>query len=174
MPTADGGRGTALAVISVETRRRGIRVDAAGFAGPHATVIPFAGWSRGWWLRRMADVLIVVGDDLMTWALRTRLEQWGHTVRSAGTLDGGRAALEDARPQLLLLDMSLPDGGGLDLLSAVGGGLDETIVIVMGAVWEPSEIERADRLGVSIRLAKPFSHEELLERIAARLDRLGD
>lgn len=122
----------------------------------------------------MSDVLIVVGDELMTWALRTRLEQWGHAVRSAGTVDGGRKALEDARPQLLLLDMSLPDGRGLDLLSGAGGGLDETVVIVMGAVWEASDIYRAERLGVAVRLAKPFSHEELLERIAARLDRTGD
>ena len=66
----------------------------------------------------MALILVVEDEALLRWSLVRRLEGVGHRVLQAGSAAEARAALADGAPDLLILDLSLPDGDGLDFLEA--------------------------------------------------------
>jgi CheY-like chemotaxis protein len=68
------------------------------------------------------------------------------------------------RPDLLLLDLMLPDGSGLEILESMNGleGMIKTTVVVLSASDDPSVRQRSDELGVHDFIPKPVSEEEFL------------
>ena len=92
-------------------------------------------------------------------------------MTSCGDLAGGRAALE-AGADLLLLDLGLPDGDGLELCREMRASGDQTPVIVLTARGEPTERVRGLEAGADDYLAKPFHLPELVARIQAVLRRV--
>jgi two-component system, OmpR family, KDP operon response regulator KdpE len=76
----------------------------------------------------------------------------------------------DEAPDILLLDLGLPDQSGLDVLRAVRGFSDTPIIIVSA---DQAEVDRVKglELGADDYLVKPFSHTELLARVKAVLRR---
>jgi response regulator of citrate/malate metabolism len=112
--------------------------------------------------------VLVVDDDFRVARIHSafvdRLEGF-RTVGSAGT---GREALEEAqrlRPDLVLLDLYLPDIFGLDLLNQLRVAGLESDVIVISAANESETVERALKLGVANYLLKPFTFDELANRL---------
>lgn len=92
-------------------------------------------------------------------------------VIDAGT---GRAALrliEDASPDVVLLDIGLPDITGLDVLEQLRLTSDVP-VIMLTARDATAEKVRGLRLGADDYVTKPFNHQELIERVRAVLRRL--
>jgi DNA-binding response OmpR family regulator len=85
----------------------------------------------------------------------------------------GAQALEylvQERPALVLLDVHLDGGSGLELLSAMRG-LSDIPIIVISAVSSYEQRVRAFELGADDYLSKPFGMRELLARVRARLRR---
>ena len=113
-----------------------------------------------------ARVLVVEDETIFARAVATCLERAGHTCTLAGTLAEARARLSGSRdepPDLVILDMRLPDGEGFELLGELTGG-DENAptVLVVTAYGDVSEVVRAMKAGSSDYLRKPVDLDELL------------
>lgn len=118
------------------------------------------------------NVLVVDDDASINLLLRTRLRLRGHNVMSAAN---GREALDliDTRPvDLLLLDVSMPIMGGMEVLTEVRSRrLDIAVIMSTAFGSEQVEIEALQR-GADDYLRKPFDSIELkavLDRTIARL-----
>ena len=108
-------------------------------------------------------ILIIEDEAVFAGAVRKHLTRAGYNTDVAGTLAQGAAKLRAATPDLLLLDMRLPDGSGLDLLAGLRE--DETHafpVLVMSAYGEIEDAVSAMKSGASDYLKKPIDLDELL------------
>lgn len=122
-----------------------------------------------------ADVrpsLLVIDDDsrvrtVVSW----QLEAEGYAVREAADGNAAWQAIVDQRPDLVVLDLSLPGLSGLDLLRRLRDGGDRTPVVVLsGRNGEGDRIQGLD-LGADDYLVKPFSPGELAARVRSVLRR---
>ena len=105
-------------------------------------------------------ILIVEDEDLFARAVAKHLSKAGFDCECAGNLMDARALAKQFLPDLVLLDMRLPDGNGLDLIAEL---VDKNIkVIVMTAYGEVSDAVQAIKLGANDYLKKPIDLEELL------------
>ncbi len=105
-------------------------------------------------------ILIVEDETLFARAVQKRMQKAGFDCEHAETLQDGRAIAKQFEPDIVLLDMRLPDGNGVDLLpELVAGGMT---VIVMTAYGELSDAVNAIKLGAIDYLKKPIDLEELL------------
>jgi len=119
----------------------------------------------------MALILLVEDEELLRWALVKRLAKAGHTVDEAATLAEAADHLGRRQPDLMLLDLALPDGHGLDFFENHRGDLESTVTIVMTAVGEVEDAVRAMKLGAFDFLSKPVDATELLALIERSLAR---
>jgi len=67
----------------------------------------------------MADILVVEDDEVFSRLLTMHLEDLGHAVKAAPSLDQARDILASSTADAILLDQQLPDGYGLDLLKEI-------------------------------------------------------
>lgn len=105
-------------------------------------------------------VLLVEDEALFARAVTKRLQLAGYECERAESIADGRALARQFQPDLALLDMRLPDGNGLDLLSEfIAKGI---AVIVMTAYGEVSDAVSAMKQGAIDYLKKPVDLEELL------------
>jgi len=119
----------------------------------------------------MALILILEDEALLRTTLRRRLERFGHVVHEAPSIAEGRQHLARHRPDLVLLDLSLPDGNGLDFLDEQHEALGESLVLVMTGTGQIEDAVRAMKLGALDFLQKPVIHDELLVLIDRALKR---
>lgn len=117
-----------------------------------------------------AVAIIVEDEKQIRRFLRTSLENEGLTVYEA---DSGRQGLIEAgtrKPDLLILDLGLPDMEGLDLIRDLRAWTDRPILILSARTSEQEKIEALDA-GADDYLTKPFGVGELLARIRVLLRR---
>ena len=112
---------------------------------------------------KAARVLVVEDEALFARAIARRLEKAGYAVRVAPTLREAETSWQAEAADLLLLDMRLPDGSGLDFLARFRGALGATAaVLAMSAYGELEDAVSAMKLGASDYLRKPIDLDELL------------
>jgi DNA-binding NtrC family response regulator len=115
---------------------------------------------------RMPDRLLLVEDtsslSMLYEALLTRA---GHRVTCAATLAEARAACAEIRPRLVLLDLQLPDGDGLELLDDLRHDAPESRVIVITANGSINRAVQAMRAGAFDFLVKPFDESRLVNAV---------
>lgn len=117
-------------------------------------------------------VLVVDEDAALREACCEIVRSLGFEAVSAADLPDARAALRLRAADLLLLDLKLPGGDGLELLQEVKERQPETAVIVMTAFGSISSAVEVMRIGARDYLTKPFALEELgtvLDRAARRV-----
>ncbi|MBZ0171374.1 MAG: response regulator [Phycisphaerales bacterium] len=113
--------------------------------------------------RSTVRILMVEDETLFAKAVGKRLERSGYSCRHVTTLAGARTECREAMPDLLLLDMRLPDGSGLDFLAELRKERGvETPVIVLTAYGELEDAVAAMKLAASDYLKKPIDLDELL------------
>ena len=120
----------------------------------------------------MSGHILVVEDDAAIatgLALNLRLEGYSSSVVAEGAKVP--EAVSRARPDLILLDLSLPRVDGLDVLSRLRGSGDKTPVIVLSAREGEHDKVAALRLGADDYVTKPFALAELMARVVAGLRR---
>lgn len=87
----------------------------------------------------------------------------------AGDLDGARRYLADHPVDLVLLDVRLPDGNGLDLVREIKSRDPDLSVVVMSASVLPQERDEATRAGCDAFVSKPYLAQDLVETIGRLL-----
>ena len=115
-------------------------------------------------------VLIVDDERLVRWSLRQKCEEWGYQVSEA---ESGLAALRVAQnesPDLVLLDVRLPDMSGLSVLEQLKKNEDARAVIMITADPQLDDIKAALKLGAYDFVGKPIDFEELLVAIKNALE----
>ena len=118
----------------------------------------------------MADpspVVILVEDERQIRRfVRTALEAEGWSVVEADTLRQGLADAGTRSPDLVILDLGLPDGDGMDFIRDVRGWSKVPIIVLSARVGEQDKIDALDAVADDY-LTKPFGVGELLARVRA-------
>jgi two-component system KDP operon response regulator KdpE len=117
-----------------------------------------------------ARLLLVEDDADLRASVVASLVARGYTVREAGTARDGLAAWAASRPDLLLLDLGLPDEDGLAMITRIRREATTPILILSARHQERDRVEALD-LGADDYLTKPFGVTEMLARVRALLRR---
>ena len=120
----------------------------------------------------MVRVLVVEDDPGIRAALLRSLTSAGHAVSSQPTGMAGLTEAVDERPDVVVLDLGLPDVDGLTVLSMLRA-VSQVPVVVATARDDEREIVKALDLGADDYLVKPFGGDQLEARIRAVLRRAG-
>ncbi len=115
-------------------------------------------------------ILIVEDEKLLRWSLKERLSEEGFDVGEAGTGAEARERLAEDEPDLVLLDMRLPDADGLEILRHVQQVRPETMIILMTAYSSVQDAVAAIKLGAYDYLNKPFDMEALTITVRKALE----
>ena len=119
----------------------------------------------------MSRILVVEDNANLAYGLATSLELEGHTVEIAGTGPEGLRLARDADPELIILDLMLPEMDGYRVLKQLREEGNETPVIFLTARGEEADKVLGFRLGADDYVTKPFGRLELLARVEAHLRR---
>jgi two-component system, OmpR family, KDP operon response regulator KdpE len=114
----------------------------------------------------VSRVLVVEDDPQLLRAMRITLHARGHEVVTAAT---GRKALSEAaaaRPDLVVLDLGLPDLDGVEVIQGLRGWTSVPIIVLSGRTSGGDKVAALDA-GADDYVTKPFGVEELLARIRA-------
>ncbi len=115
-------------------------------------------------------VLIVDDEKLVRWSLRQKCEEWGYHVLEA---DNGTAALRVAQhetPDLVLLDVRLPDSNGIEILEQLKKTGDARAVIMITADPQLEDVKTALKLGAYDFVGKPLDFDELAVTVKNALE----
>lgn len=116
-------------------------------------------------------ILLVEDEALFARAVSRRLEKAGFAAPVVSTLKAAEVELKSREPDLMLLDMRLPDGSGLDFLQRLRGEQGLPVpVIAMSAYGELEDAVTAMKLGAADYLKKPIDLDELLLNVRKVLD----
>jgi DNA-binding response OmpR family regulator len=124
-------------------------------------------------IERNAPKVVIVDDEPgIVDFIELGLRQEGITVVSATDVATGLETVRRVLPELVILDVGLPDGSGFDLLRRIRDESDVP-VIMLTAQADVDDRVRGLNLGADDYIAKPFHFEELLARVRAHLRRQG-
>jgi two-component system KDP operon response regulator KdpE len=115
-----------------------------------------------------ARILVVEDESELVEALRRSLSGHGFDVSAASTASAALASLAQRPPDVILLDLGLPDLDGLEVVRRVRARGDTPIIVLSARHTEAAKVE-ALTLGADDYLSKPFGMNELLARIQVAL-----
>jgi two-component system, NtrC family, response regulator AtoC len=109
-----------------------------------------------------ADKILVVDDErLVRWSLRQKCEEWGYQVVEAEAGEPGLKVAQHESPDLVLLDVRLPDLSGLEVLDQLKKNGDARAVIMITADPQLDDVKVALKLGAYDFVGKPLDFDEL-------------
>jgi DNA-binding NtrC family response regulator len=119
----------------------------------------------------MNERILVVDDDPgLSEVIGMLLEREGYAVQSAGTLKQGISLLEAGEPDLVVTDLKLPDGTGLDVIAAIRARRPVLPIIMITSYSSMESAIAALRGGAVDYIIKPFNNDDLLKAIARALN----
>jgi two-component system alkaline phosphatase synthesis response regulator PhoP len=121
----------------------------------------------------MPTVLLIEDNEKLARGLQSNLEFEGYGVLCASDGASGLSLARQERPDLIMLDLMLPDTDGYRVLRTLRDEGDTTPVLVLTALGEEADKVRGFRFGADDYVTKPFGLMELLARIDALLRRAG-
>lgn len=120
----------------------------------------------------MSDLILVIEDSAnIRRFIRTTLEIEGYRVQEAATLQAGLEAVRNQPPDLILLDLALPDGTGWDFLAAMRSQPEtrDVRVAVLTASADHGMADRTLEAGAMAFLTKPIAAGELVAQVRQAL-----
>jgi CheY-like chemotaxis protein len=110
-------------------------------------------------------VLIVEDNELVTGALRILFEETGRRVTVAHSVAEAIAKGASDPPDLLLLDLTLPDGDGLEVAKSLAKrGIEPKATVALTGRDDPASLERCSAAGITAVMVKPVPAKELLRK----------
>src|SRR4029079_18170079 len=116
------------------------------------------------------NILVVDDEKLIRWSLKERMTREGHSVREAEDGKSAAAALDAELPDLVLLDMKLPDTDGLTILRSILERAPHLPVIIITAYSTVETAVEAMRVGAYDYISKPFDMDELTITVKRALE----
>jgi excisionase family DNA binding protein len=110
-------------------------------------------------------ILIVDDDDRIREFVRVNLEMEGYVVREASSVEAGLAALEEESPDLILLDVMMPQVDGWEMLRRVQErhGVGAIPVVMFSGKIDDETLAEAESRGAQAFIGKPFNPQQLIE-----------
>ena len=106
-------------------------------------------------------ILIVDDERLVRWSLRQKCEEWGYTVIEAESGEPGLKLAQRESPDLVLLDVRMPDLSGIEVLDQLKKNGDARAVIMITADPQLDDVKAALKLGAYDFVGKPIDFDEL-------------
>jgi two-component system phosphate regulon response regulator PhoB len=126
-------------------------------------------------LPEMSRILLVEDDRSVDRVVEVLLGLAGHEVRVATDATQGEAAIREGGDSLVILDMNLPGGSGLELLELLRRELKRDVpVIMLSGQKQEENVVRALERGANDYVTKPFSPRELAARVNRWIKASGD
>lgn len=119
----------------------------------------------------MPTILIIDDEASFVSSLTFALEEEGYKVHGAASGVAGLLAVSELQPDLVLLDLRLPDQTGLEVLEAMPRENSTPQVIMVSAHGDTRSAVKAVKMGAADYLTKPFDLDELLHTISISLER---
>ncbi|HWR18716.1 MAG TPA: response regulator transcription factor [Clostridia bacterium] len=116
-------------------------------------------------------ILVVEDDTAIRKLITTTLETQGYQYHTAGTGEGSILEAVSKQPDIMILDLGLPDMDGVDIIKKVRAWSNMPIIVVSARSEDRDKIEALDA-GADDYLTKPFSVDELLARLRVSLRRV--
>ena len=120
------------------------------------------------------SVLVVDDDSLVRKAIRLTCEAEGYAVTEVERGNDALDAVEAVRPDLVLLDLMLPDQSGFDVCREIRRAGHRMPVIILSAKNEEIDVVLGLEIGADDYIQKPFRPRELLARLAAHLRKVNE
>ena len=124
----------------------------------------------------MAKKLVLIVDDepQILEVVRAYVEREGFEVESQGNVAEALEAIERRRPDMMILDVTLPDGSGLDILRSASKAGTRIPTIMLTARSDESDRIVGLELGADDYVTKPFSPREVVARVRALFRRIEE
>src|ERR1700746_2743324 len=119
---------------------------------------------------RAWKILIIDDERLVRWSLRQKCEEWGYQVVEAASGEPGLRLAQHESPELVLLDVSMPDINGIQVLEQIKKAQDSPPVIMITADPQLDDVKTALKLGAYDFIGKPLDFEELRVTIQNALE----
>jgi DNA-binding NtrC family response regulator len=111
------------------------------------------------------DILIIEDEKDICTLLSSMLMEKGYSVKFSNSISEGKNLITQSYPEVLILDINLPDGNGLDAIPELKVLNKNISFIIISAYDSKEEINKADSFEVSSFLKKPFNKEELFKAL---------
>src|SRR6201993_1247035 len=109
-----------------------------------------------------AEKILIVDDErLVRWSLRQKCEEWGYHVVEAEAGEPGLKLAQRESPDLVLLDVRMPDLSGIEVLDQLKKNGDARAVIMITADPQLDDVKAALKLGAYDFVGKPIDFDEL-------------
>lgn len=110
--------------------------------------------------------ILIVDDEVgIVDEIRDFLQEEGYDVHTADTVKAGIVAVTSFKPDVLIVDMKLPDASGIDVLHVCRKELPDTKTLVVTGYVDQRVMDEAEELGRDMFLQKPFDLVALIEEI---------
>lgn len=159
----DAHGGTIAARSAGKNRGATFEIELATIAPPPAPEISGNDIPAGQTPRSLRILLVEDHEDTRH-ALTRLLTRWGHVVRSAPTIAQALEGVPEFDPEILLSDIGLPDGTGMDLLGKLRQNRDIPAIAMSGYGME-SDLAQTKHAGFNAHLVKPVAAARLKETI---------
>jgi len=116
---------------------------------------------------RQSVVLLIEDDADSSTQCRQLIERLGATCYPVQSLEAAEKILHQNAPDVVVVDYSLPDGSGIDLIGLLRQSMEHrsTPIILLTGGIDPHELERAVMMGIYAFLAKPLSSQEFTKLV---------
>ncbi|HZQ30171.1 MAG TPA: response regulator [Mycobacterium sp.] len=118
----------------------------------------------------MTKVLVIDDEPQILRALRINLSVRGYEVTTAATGAGALRAAAEHPPDVVVLDLGLPDMSGIEVLAGLRGWLTAPVIVLSARTDSSDKVEALDS-GADDYVTKPFGMDELLARLRAAVRR---
>lgn len=120
------------------------------------------------------SILIIDDEPDIAEVLGDRLDAWGYRARVVHSAREGYAAVEEDLPDLVILDIQMPEINGLEALMELKKLHPEMPVLILSASAERKTLEKTQELGADGFMLKPFDPSELRENLTRFIPRVID